>query len=566
MDNTNFDKKNVLKQAAMYFREGQWDKALDEHGKILAQDRNDPDSLAAVGDIYTKKKSAQMAYEFYNKAIPFFLIQNRSEDAIQTYQKITRLDLEKLSADVRMNISIFKLYIEIDEILKDKRYEIAIAPIGKLLKLRPKDAMALALLKNLGEQIDQITPSIQRYQMLGDSFLKHGLFEKTWDMYKKIAEMDPQQLSNLSELALTFQQNGHESEAKKAYLYLAEQALAQDDLKQAYEIAQKAISLKSLEAGYILGLIHFKRKQWNEAKDEFEKLLRIKITHLGGLIHLAKTYVALNQPAKAQENFQKALKVDENNVLVQETWVDFCLQGPDKDLAIPHLTLLIDKAVANNQHGRTVKFSRMMVDLRPELTSARFKLIQALQALGDLQGAADALRALAFIYEQQGQLTEASQCIEKANELNPSYREAPRETPKKIDVDSASLLARRTAYAAPPQAPAPSPAPSIPEVPVTSYPIPGSLFDEMPDEEDFPIPPPAPPPKPQTQASYQPPHLEGVAAQLETADLCLEQGLLKAAIEVYQQILEKNPGLTDVRKKLGEVNAAYLKKFIETKQ
>ncbi len=213
--NNNFNKENVLKLAAMYFREGQWDKALDEQSKILSANRNDPDALAAVGDIYTKKKSHQLAYEFYFKAAPYFVIQNRTDDAVRVFQKITKLDMEKLSMDVRMNMSFFKSYVEIDELLKDKRYEFAMAPLGKLFKLRPQDPMASALLKNLCAQIDQIAPSAQRYQILGDSFLRNGIRDKAWEMYRRVAELDPKQLPMLAELAQSYQQKGDEGEAKK---------------------------------------------------------------------------------------------------------------------------------------------------------------------------------------------------------------------------------------------------------------------------------------------------------------------------------------------------------------
>ncbi len=94
--NTNFNKENVLKQAALYYREGQWDKALEEQGRILSMDRNDADALAAVGDIYTRKKSYQLAYEFFFKSIPYFLLQGRVNLATLAFKKIIRLDMEKL--------------------------------------------------------------------------------------------------------------------------------------------------------------------------------------------------------------------------------------------------------------------------------------------------------------------------------------------------------------------------------------------------------------------------------------------------------------------------------------
>ncbi len=76
MDNpTNPEKTKTIKLAQSYFREGQWDKSLDEYEKIMAVDKNDPDIIAAVGDVYSKKKSFQSAFDFYLKAASAFLTQ-----------------------------------------------------------------------------------------------------------------------------------------------------------------------------------------------------------------------------------------------------------------------------------------------------------------------------------------------------------------------------------------------------------------------------------------------------------------------------------------------------------
>jgi hypothetical protein len=55
------------------------------------------------------------------------------------------------------------------------------------------------------------------------------------------------------------------------------------------------------------------------------------------------------------------------------------------------------------------------------------------------------------------------------------------------------------------------------------------------------------------------------AAELDTAEICIKQGLLKAAIDIYHQLLDTDPSLIEIRQKLNEVNAIYLKKWMEAK-
>lgn len=566
MDNpANPDKAKTLKAAQMFFREGEWDKALTEYGRLLAIDRNDADSLAAVADTYAKKKSFQLAFEFYFKAVPQFLAQGRLDSAVQAYQKITKLDLSKLSSDVRMDMNIYKRYVEIDEAIRDKRYEFAIAPLSKLSKLRPQDPMIPALLKAISAQIDQVVPSVQRYQTLGDTFMRNDFSDKAWDMYRKAADMDPQILLTLPELAAAFVKQGHQNEAKKAYLYLAEQSLAQADLNKAVEYAKKAMELKSLEAGYILGLAHFQKRNWLEAKTEFEKLLRIKVNHLGALTHLARTFAFLSQPEKAKETFQKAFKIDENNPLVQEGWVEFCLQGPDKEAAIPQLAFLLEKVVTENNAPKMSEYSRIMIQIRPDLVSARIKLVQALQLLGDFQGAADACRSLALVYEQQGLLKESAEYLKKADQLDPQYQKTAKET------TAASITPTTTEGSS-------IVLPTIPDIPLTPEPPPVTYVEEpvptpsAPIEVSTPsnldpqpiVPTPAPPPP--TALPPEPIPIDGLSAQMATAQICINQGLFRAAIDIYQQILTANPDLPEARQKLAEVNALYLKKWMEKRK
>jgi tetratricopeptide (TPR) repeat protein len=370
-------------------------------------------------------------------------------------------------------------------------------------------------------------------------------------IYKKIADMDPKNVPAQSNLAKIYRKQGFESAAKKVYLHLAELALIENDLTGAFDFAQKAIELKSVEAGYILGLIDLKNKKWPEAKLEFESLLRIKVNHLGAMIHLGKTLALLGQPEKAAENFKKALKADKDNLQAQEAWVEFCFQGGDKEAALPHLTVLLDKAVAEVNLEQTAKFSRMLIQLKPALVPPQLQLIEALQALGDFKGASEACQALALVYEQQDQWNEAAQCLEKALKLNPANAEVLKKALADIIEKAPSLQALTEP---PPQASA-----NVIEVTIE---IPDNSdadvvrFAEITEEESV---------ESLTEPFPEPPISNSVEAQMSTASLCIQQGLLKAAIDIYQQILQGRPELTDVRAKLNEVNAKYLKQWMQSK-
>lgn len=541
----NDDKKDIVKLAHMFFHNGQWDKALLEYKKILAIDPDDLNTYNTLGDIYVKKNSSLLAYESYSKAASGFLSRNQSNKALQVYKKIIRLDRLKLSDDVRKQINFIQGYVNIGDALNEEKIVPAIETIGEILKFRAEDPMVKILLSELDNKIAQMPVLVQTYQILSDAFFKNNMLEKAKEMIERIKAIDPQNPAVRLYSAQIFIKQGSESEAKKEYLNLAEQALKEKNLDQALVFAQKAIELKSVEAHYISGFIYFKQKRLKEAILEFEKLLRFKVNHLGALIHLGRSFDQMRQTEKAKETFQKALKVDKDNPEAQEAWIEFCVRSNDKETVIPNLMLLIDKTVTKENAEQIAKFSKMMIKLEPSLVFSHTKLIAALQVLGDLYGTANAYCALALIYEKQNQFNEATQCLEKALALKPTNSEELEKAliwmkQRKMHVVSIPSFKLNTEESVvPDQLPTAEVSQSFKE---TLLPHDGFVDSNTPT-----------PAQSVLQNTFE--------TQMAIADTCVQHGLLKAAIEIYQQLLESNPNSAEVQKKLIEVRDIYIKKI-----
>ena len=537
------DKKDIVKLAHMFFHNGQWDKALLEYKKILAIDPDDLNSYNILGDIYVKKLSLHLAYESYSKAASGFLSRDQTSKALQIYKKITRLDKSKLPDDVRKQLNFIQGYVSVGDALKEENIAIAIETLGEILKFRAEDPVAPSLLSELDKKITQMPPSIQTYQMLCDTFFKNNMIEKATQMIEKIKAIDPQNPAVRLHSAKVFIKQGSESEAKKEYLNLAAQAFKENNLDQALDYSRSAVELKSVEAHYISGLIYFKQKKFKEAVIEFEKLLRFKVSHLGSLIHLGKSFEHLGQLEKAKEFFHKALTVDKNNPEVQEAWIEFCVKSNDKETVISNLMALIDKTVTKENAEPIAKFSKIMIKLEPSLVFSHIKLIAALQATGDLYGAADAYCALASIFEKQNQFNEATQCLEKALVLNPAHSEELEKAliwMKQRKMHIVSIPSLKLNIEDPIVAESPVPIDVPPTVTETWLPNYGFI------ESHNPIPAQSVP-----QNAFE--------TQMAIASTCVQQGLLKAAIEIYQQLLESNPNSAELQKRLVEVRDIYIK-------
>jgi tetratricopeptide (TPR) repeat protein len=243
----------------------------------------------------------------------------------------------------------------------------------------------------------------------------------------------------------------------------------------------------------------------------------------------------LGRLEKAKAIFQKALETDNENPEVQEAWIEFCIRVKDIDKAIPNMTAILNKAVSGNNAEMIAKYSKLMIRLEPDNSATHVKLIESLETLGDSQGAAEALYRYALLHERKKEYELAVECLEKAIVLSPANtptlekalaRIGQKELKDKygaaVEMENPILLKNSDFWGE-----SDSLMSSFTEVfkePLTSA---ASLTEDP----------------------------------LVLASACIQQGYLKAAMEIFQQILETNPSSEDIRKKLGEVSAMYIKKL-----
>ena len=392
MDNlSDGDKRNIVKLAHLYFQEGRWDNAIEEYRKLLELDPEDINVHNMLGDVYAKQNAAAQAYDEYIKVVDYFINRGQTEKVSLIHKKIARLDKEQLSPEGQKKQALIQLHATAEESLEQNKIEEAIDAFSQILKMDPEDLVIASRLAELEEKIGKISDAVNQYLSLGESFLKSHLFKKAQEMFKKVVTMDPQNMTAKINLAQIYTKQGSENDAKKEYLNIAEIALGKQDFDGAFEYANKAIELKSVEAHYFVGIVLYKRQKWAEAKSEFENLLKFKVNHIGALVYLARVYVALDQFEKAVEFFQKALKIDKDNVLALEGWVEFCIKRKNQEEASKSLGQLIDRLLVLGDFPKALEYARTLTSLDPSSVAAMMTLAQVLQQSGDLIGASDLL-------------------------------------------------------------------------------------------------------------------------------------------------------------------------------
>lgn len=307
------DKKTVVKMAYIYSQEGRWDKAIAEYKKLIKLDPEDFNAQNMLGDVYVKKGEHQPAYDYYMVAAEAYNRLGQTEKATVVYRKIAKLDVAQLNPDSKKKQAVFQRQVEGETAMEANDLDNAIEAFKAVLQLDPERFEVYQRLGDLYIRKGQSDLAVKQYNEIADIYFKNKLYKKAAPVYKKILELDPVNVEAHAAMGEIHSRSGNESDAKKEYLLIAEAMLSKGDLETALAYSKKAVALKSIEAYYYLGQVYLLQQKFDDAKAEFEKLLKFKLNHVGALISMGKIFEGKSQPDEALKHYQRALKVEKSN-------------------------------------------------------------------------------------------------------------------------------------------------------------------------------------------------------------------------------------------------------------
>jgi tetratricopeptide (TPR) repeat protein len=307
------DKKTVVKMAYIYSQEGRWDKAVAEYKKLIKLDPEDFNAQNMLGDVYVKKGEHQPAYDVYMIAADAYNRLGQTEKATVVYRKIAKLEAGQLNADSKKKQAIFQKQVDGESAMEANDLDKAIEAFKAVLLLDPERFEVYQRLGDLYIRKGQSDLAVKQYNEIAEIYFKNKLYKKAAPIYKKIIELDPANVDAHAAMGEIHSRSGNESDAKKEYLLIAEAMLNKGDLETALSYSKKAVALKSIEAYYYLGQVFLLQQKYDDAKAEFEKLLKFKLNHVGALVSMGKIFEGKGQPDEALKHYQRALKVEKNN-------------------------------------------------------------------------------------------------------------------------------------------------------------------------------------------------------------------------------------------------------------
>ncbi len=260
-----FNKQKILSAAEKFVQQGKLQSAIDEYEKILRSDENDLTINNTIGDLYSRLGESAKAIECFKKVGDAYAAQGFTVKGIAMYKKIA-----KLQPSVEGSLKLAELYTQ-QGLFNDARFQ---------------------------------------YMQVAEDFDKNGDREQAVRLFRKVLEMDPENVPMRIKLGETYVRMGKKQEAWELFSAAAETLRAKGALAGADDILKRLLALDPTNSYVLLlrGKTALESEDPKSAIECLEKAADLD-SHPEGLRDLLKAYLLVGNTAKAGPVAEKLLTV-----------------------------------------------------------------------------------------------------------------------------------------------------------------------------------------------------------------------------------------------------------------
>lgn len=250
------NKEKLSAQALRYIEKGQYERAIREYLKIVAEDEKDVRTWLKIGDLFAK--------------------QGQKAEAAQTYQKVARF------------------YSEQGFYLK------AVAVYKQILKMDPRLTDVNVALAGLYRQLGMTQDAITQYEAVAAFLQREGRSREAIAAHQAILELEPENVAQRIKLAELYSKEEMWPEAAEAFAQAAEQLKALGRLDDFLKVSERLLfhdpdnhAVARDLAGHYLD-----RGDPRRALQRLQPAFKADPTDVSTLELLASAFLALNQSQK----------------------------------------------------------------------------------------------------------------------------------------------------------------------------------------------------------------------------------------------------------------------------
>lgn len=483
---------------SIYKLSNQKDKAifqLIELSNIYKEQNNLDEAIVCYKDILSLDESQLKARDFLSQLL---VITGRNDEAIeqlfilsQNYEKSDDFEQSRkcLGKILELNpesTEALKSLIIISDKLKDKvrkiQYSLKLAEIFEKLKATT-DALHiyLAIIKDEPEHFEAIKKVASLYEVLGDTanivhtysllaekYQKKGAFGEAIQNLKKILEYEPDNVSNLRNLAKLHLRMNDKKNAIKFFEKSVNLLKSSQNWQDAASVASEMVSVDNQRTEShedlaqcfihinnfvgavgefkILANLYEKSNELEKSIESLKQLLDLspqntddrekyaqllnKTNHKTEAIEqyliLAKTYSEGNNLEDATSCCKRALSIDPNNVSVRLTTADIYLLQSDFEKAVHEIEWLIQHFLNIDDYPQAGNWLKKGIEIIPDNLSLRELAVTYYKAIGSFEEAVEHYLKITELALLKADYKKAIEALEGAKELVPENIEMRR--------------------------------------------------------------------------------------------------------------------------------------------
>jgi pilus assembly protein FimV len=260
-----FNKQKVLSAAEKFVQQGKLQNAIAEYDKVLSHDANDLTVNNTIGDLYARLGDSAKAIECFKTVGDAYAAQGFTVKGIAMYKKIA-----KLQPSMDGSLKLAELYTQ-QGLFNDARAQ---------------------------------------YLQVAEDFMKNGDLEQAVRLFRKVLEMDPENVPMRIKLAEVYVRLGKKKEAWEIFSAAAESLRGRGALAAAEDILKRMLVLDPGNS-YVLLLRGKAALESDDPKSAIEHLEKAPDidSHPEGLRDLLKAYMQIGNSTKAAPIAEKLLTV-----------------------------------------------------------------------------------------------------------------------------------------------------------------------------------------------------------------------------------------------------------------
>jgi tetratricopeptide (TPR) repeat protein len=274
-------KEKRIQNAAKQMQKGQYEKALAELAGALREDPEDTEILLQASELQLKLGRRKKASETLFRAGLIFGHQENHFKAVSSFLSVLKLDPTCIDAHQHL----------VDLYLK------------------------------MGLQND----ARNQLEILGDHYKKQGVVGQSLDAYRRLVQLDPDNVASLLKLAEICSSLAMTTDAIKCFKLAADKLKESGKLQEYVKVLERLVyhDIKNFEALKELANIYMQLGDIKAALGKLQAAYRLNIRDIEVLEMLCQAFLTVNQPLKAIQILKVVVSIfqeDNNMDMVQKTY------------------------------------------------------------------------------------------------------------------------------------------------------------------------------------------------------------------------------------------------------